>query len=278
MQRAQKRRRLLRRGLSLLGLLAAVVLIVVLVGSNGGNKHHASGTTSTTSSTSSTTTSTQAPPTTTALQSSPVAPSCPSAHETKRLVWFTKAPPNCIPKQAVYLATFKTSVGDFTVRMPAASSYAAVNNFVFLARWNFYNGTFFHRIIPGFVIQGGDPTGTGYGGPHHFPGYEFTGNYPPASCKTKAGAACYQPGDFVMANSNSNPQTQNASTDGSQFFVVLPGGQTQLNTEPTYTIFGKVQSGMSVVEQIGKDGSSQGTPTTKIYLDSVTVQQLTPKA
>lgn len=271
MQRAQKKRRWIRRSLSLLGLLAAIVLIVVLVGSNGSKKPSAAGT-STSTSTSSTT---QAPPTTAALQSSAVAPSCPSAHETKRLVWFTKAPPNCIPKTAVYLATFKTSVGDFTVRMPAASSYAAVNNFVFLARWNFYNGTFFHRIIPGFVVQGGDPTGTGYGGPHHYPGYEFTGNYPPESCKTKpSGPSCYKVGDFVMANSNSNPQKQNASTDGSQFFIVLPGGQSQLNTEPTYTIFGKVQSGMSVVEQIGKDGTQAGTPKVKIYVNSVTVQQV----
>jgi cyclophilin family peptidyl-prolyl cis-trans isomerase len=159
--------------------------------------------------------------------------------------------------------------------MDASKSYAAVNNFVFLTQWNYYNGTFFHRVIPGFVIQGGDPTGTGSGGPHAYPGYSFTGNYPPDSCKTKATAACYQPGDFVMANSNSSASTtQNASTDGSQFFVVLSGGQTQLNSEPTYTLFGKVTSGIAVVNKIGLDGTSAGTPTVKVYVLKVTLKQI----
>jgi cyclophilin family peptidyl-prolyl cis-trans isomerase len=181
----------------------------------------------------------------------------------------------------VWDATFDTSLGNYVIEMDAASSYAAVNNFVFLAEWNYYNGTFFHRVIPGFVIQGGDPAGTGTGIPagskqtQGFPGYSFTGNFPPDSCKTKVTSACYQPGDFVMANSNPKGQTsQNASTDGSQFFVVLPGGQTQLNSEPTYTLFGKVTSGMSVVEAIGKDGTSGGTPTVKVYLLKVTLKQV----
>jgi cyclophilin family peptidyl-prolyl cis-trans isomerase len=152
--------------------------------------------------------------------------------------------------------------------MPAAASFAAVNNFVFLARYQYYNGTFFHRVIPGFVVQGGDPTGTGTGGPHGYPGYSFTGNTPPASCKTKQSqAACYQPGDIALANSTG------PSTDASQFFFVLPGGQTTLNTEPNYTIFGHVVSGMNVVDKIGADGSSSGTPTVTVYLLSVTVSR-----
>ncbi len=265
MQRATKRRRMLRRGASLLALVVFVVLIVVLVGSNGGHKKSAAKSSSTTTTTT----------TTTALQSAAVAPTCPSGHERKRLVWFTKAPPNCIGKSSVWEATFNTTAGKFVISLPAARSYAAVNNFVFLARWNYYNDTYFHRVIPGFVVQGGDPTGTGYGGPHHYPGYQFTGNYPPLSCKTKPqGPLCYAPGDFVMANSNPNPQSQNASTDGSQFFIVLPGGQKVLNGEPTYTIFGKVISGMSVVEQIGKDGSASGTPNVKVDVKSVTVRQV----
>ena len=154
------------------------------------------------------------------------------------------------------------------VRMPAAASFAAVNNFVFLARWQYFNGTFFHRVIPGFVVQGGDPTGTGSGGPHGFPGYEYTGNTPPASCTKKPDqAACYQPGDLALANS------AGPTTDSSQFFFVLPGGQTTLNGEPNYTIFGKVVSGLSVMEKIGSYGSSSGTPTVKVYLLSVTVKR-----
>jgi cyclophilin family peptidyl-prolyl cis-trans isomerase len=163
--------------------------------------------------------------------------------------------------------------------MPAAASFAAVNNFVFLADYQYYNGTFFHRVVPGFAVQGGDPTGLGTGGAvvggksgeakYGFPGYEFTGNTPPASCATKPSqAACYQPYDLVMAN------TGHATSDGSQFFFVLPGGQTQLS--PLYTIFGKVTSGTSVVDRIGALGgpAPTGTPKVKIYLLSVTVKQI----
>jgi len=189
---------------------------------------------------------------------------------------FKTAPPPCIAATSVWDATFKTSLGDIVVQMPAASSFKAVNNFVFLARYQYYNGTFFHRVIPGFVVQGGDPTGTGTGGAtgaglmkYGYPGYQFTGNTPPASCKTKpTQAGCYVPGDLALANS------AGPSTDSSQFFFVLPGGQTTLNGEPNYTNFGHVISGMNVVEKIGADGSSSGTPNVKVYLLSVTMKQI----
>jgi cyclophilin family peptidyl-prolyl cis-trans isomerase len=175
----------------------------------------------------------------------------------------------CISANSVWDATFKTSVGDIVVEMPAASSLAAVNNFVFLARYEYYNGIFFQRVIPGFVVQGGDPTGDGHGGPHGFPGYSFTGNTPPATCTTKSTqASCYKPYDLALANSTG------PSTDGGQFFFVLPGGQRTLNSEPTYTIFGHVVQGMDVVAKIGADGSSSGTPAVKVYLLSVTVKQI----
>ncbi|MHB1986392.1 MAG: peptidylprolyl isomerase [Acidimicrobiales bacterium] len=266
LQKAKARRRQVRRGLSLVVLILVVILLVVLIGSSSSKKLK-------TASPSPKTTTT----TTTVAAVTGSVPTCPSAKETTRIIVFTKAPPDCIAKTSVWDATFDTSLGKFVVEMNAATSYAAVNNFVFLARWNYYAGTFFHRIIPGFVVQGGDPTGTGTGGPHHDPGYQFTGNFPPLSCKTKPVAAlCYEPGDFVMANSNPSPQVQNASTDGSQFFIVLPGGQTQLNTEPTYTLFGKVISGMAVVDKIGSDGTSSGTPKVKVYVLSVKVTQTKP--
>jgi cyclophilin family peptidyl-prolyl cis-trans isomerase len=202
----------------------------------------------------------------------------PATGSAKRVVLFTQAPPDCIPTTSVWDATFATNLGKIVVQMPAASSYKAVNNFVFLARYHFYDGTFFHRVIPGFVVQGGDPTGTGTGGAgtgtglkekYGYPGYQFTGNTPPAGCKTNANlTGCYQPGDLALANS------QGPSTDSSQFFFVLPGGQTTLNTEPNYTNFGHVISGMNVVEKIGADGSSSGTPTVKVYLLTVTVTQV----
>jgi cyclophilin family peptidyl-prolyl cis-trans isomerase len=150
--------------------------------------------------------------------------------------------------------------------MDAAKSYAAVNNFVFLALYHYYDGTFFHRVIPGFMDQGGDPAGTGTGGPKHYPGYEFTGNTPPASCSAKKD--CYATGDIAMANSNG------PNTDGSQFFIIVPGGAAQLS--PEYTDFGHVTSGLSVVEAINALGTpgETGTPKAKVYITSITLQKL----
>jgi len=268
-------------------LIAALVIVGIVLLVNSSSTRSAKTTTTTTSSTtvpaSSTTSSTVPPttfptPTTQPLTTSAVVPTCPpTTGSTTRVVLFTQAPPTCISATSVWDATFKTSLGDIVVRMPAASSFAAVNNFVFLADYQFYNGTFFHRVMPGFVVQGGDPTGTGTGGAtgkpgpmeYGYPGYRFTGNTPPVTCTVKPSqAACYTAGDLALANSGE------PSSDGSQFFFVLPGGQITLNGEPNYTILGKVVSGMSVVDKIGADGSSSGTPTVRVYLLSVTVRQI----
>jgi cyclophilin family peptidyl-prolyl cis-trans isomerase/type II secretory pathway pseudopilin PulG len=286
-QRQQKRRKNLRRFLTYGGLVAVIIIVVVLIQTSGGGKRP-SASKPTTTTTATTTTSTFPVPTTQPLTKTAVAPVCPPAKGSKtRVVLFTHAPGDCIPKTSVWTATFVTSVGNFVAKMQAARSYAAVNNFVFLARYQYFNGTFFHRVVKNFVIQGGDPAGTGTGGAgtgsgvlkqFGYPGYEFTGNYPPKSCTTKVTSACYQTGDLVEANRNPNAQQQNASTDGSQFFVVLPGGASTLNTEPTYTIFGKVVSGLSVVEKIGSYGapssSQTGAPTKRIYLLKVVVAEL----
>ncbi len=264
--RKLKRRKTLRRSLAFGGLVVAIIVIVVLIQTSPSKKHHpaAAGKSSTTT--------TLAPSSTTTTTTTLVAAAatCPPATGSKqRVLLFKSAPPDCIPRNSDWDATFTTSAGNFVVRMDAADSYAAVNNFVFLARYQYYNGTFFHRVIPGFVVQGGDPTGTGTGGPQHLPGYEFTGNTPPQSCKTKPSAACYQPGDIAMAN------TGTPTTNGSQFFFVLPGGQKTLDTEPLYTDFGHVTSGFNVVEKIGKEGSSSGTPTTRVFVATVTVKEVT---
>jgi cyclophilin family peptidyl-prolyl cis-trans isomerase len=158
----------------------------------------------------------------------------------------------------VFDATVKTDVGTFVFRMDTATSPVAVNNFVFLARYHFYDGIIFHRVIPGFVVQGGDPTGTGAGGP----GYSFTGNTPPASCTAKGD--CYATGDVALAND------KNPTSDGSQFFIVVPGGAGSL--QDNYTLIGKVTSGMNVVNAIAADGSSSGTPTKTHHMISVTIQ------
>jgi cyclophilin family peptidyl-prolyl cis-trans isomerase len=277
-EKDRKRRRNTRRGIGAV-LVAAVIVLIVFLVSGSTNKGSTTTTTTATSTTvpsSSTTSSTTVPPTTfatpttQALTSTPVVPTCPPASgSSTRVVWFTKAPPPCIPATSTWDATFSTSVGNIVVKMPAGASFAAVNNFVFLALYQYFNGTYFHRVIPGVVVQGGDPTGLGTGGPHGYPGYSFTGNTPPASCKTNPNqSACYQPFDLALANSTG------PSSDASQFFFVLPGGQTVLNGEPNYTIFGKVVSGESVVEKIATYGSGTGIPKVKVYLLGVSVKQI----
>jgi len=265
-QRQRKRRTTLRRFVYGIVLVVVIVGIVVLIQTSGGGKKKAASTTTN----STTTTSTYPVPSTLPLTTKAVVPACPpAAGSSVRVVWFTKAPPDCVGKTSVWDATFETSLGNFVVQMDAAKSYAAVNNFVFLAGWQYYNGTFFHRVIPGFVVQGGDPTGLGSGGPHQFPGYSYTGNTPPQSCiKDPVGPDCYKIGDIAAAN------TGKATSNGSQFFVVIPGGQTTLNTEPNYTDFGKVISGLSIVEKIGADGTAGGTPKVKVYLLKVTAKQI----
>jgi cyclophilin family peptidyl-prolyl cis-trans isomerase len=285
----QRKRRTTMRRIGTFALIAVVIVgIVFAIQLSGHPKKKVAGGTTTTTKAATTTSSSTVPtstfpvPSTLPLTTTAVPPTCAPAGTTKRVVLFSKAPPDCIGKTSVWDATFDTSLGNYTVEMDAASSYAAVNNFVFLAQWNYFNGTFFHRVIPGFVVQGGDPAGTGTGVPTGskqtvpFPGYSFTGNFPPESCTKTVTSVCYQPGDLVMANSNSATGTQNASTDGSQFFVVLPGGQTTLNGEPTYTIFGKVISGLSIVEKIGADGSAGGTPKVKVYVLKLTVKEVKP--
>jgi cyclophilin family peptidyl-prolyl cis-trans isomerase len=172
----------------------------------------------------------------------------------------------CVAANSVFDATFVTDVGTFVARLTTATSPAAVNNFVFLARYHFYNGIIFQRVIPGFMIQGGDPTESGNGGP----GYTFTGNTPPSSCVAKGD--CYATGDIALANSTSSP-----SSDESQFFIVVPGGAAKLADD--YTVVGKVTTGISVVEKIAADGNSNPTangspPKVTHHMISVTVQQI----
>jgi cyclophilin family peptidyl-prolyl cis-trans isomerase len=177
---------------------------------------------------------------------------------------FTDAPPMCISSKATYDATVKTDVGTFVIAMPAAASLQAVDNFVFLAGYRFFDGTIFHRVIRGEFAQGGDPTGTGKGGP----GYAWTGNTPPASCWAKKD--CYPGWSVAYAN------TTGPSTNGSQFFIVVPGGGTGL--QPDYTLFGTVVKGRAVVAKIVADGGSPasevGTPAVVHHIISVRITKV----
>jgi len=184
---------------------------------------------------------------------------CPSDPKTnletlsshKNLHW-SQAPATTIDPSKNYVATVKTDVGTFEMTLYPTESAAAVNSFVFLADHAFYNCVIFHRVIPSFVVQGGDPTGTGTGGP----GYEFTASGPPTASNT---SQQYPIGAVAMANSN-QPSTTTPTTNGSQFFIVTGSQGEQL--PPDYVLFGKVTKGMSVVDEISKDGSQAGVPPT----------------
>lgn len=125
-----------------------------------------------------------------------------------------------------YIVTLKTSEGDIEIALNAKETPITVNNFVYLVKNNFYNKTVFHRVIKGFMVQGGDPTGTGSGGPgYKFDDEKFSGEY------TR--------GTVAMANSGAN-------TNGSQFFIM----HEDVPLSPDYVIFGKVIKGMDVVDKI----------------------------
>jgi cyclophilin family peptidyl-prolyl cis-trans isomerase len=142
------------------------------------------------------------------------------------------APPAMtIDAKKKYTAVLDTSLGSFKVELFASESPKTVNNFVFLARQKYYDGVIFHRIIKTFMIQGGDPTGTGCGGP----GYQFEDELPVKHS--------YEVGTLAMANAGPN-------TNGSQFFVCSGTDARFLDQQPNYTQFGKVVEGMETVQKI----------------------------
>jgi cyclophilin family peptidyl-prolyl cis-trans isomerase len=143
-----------------------------------------------------------------------------------------------------YFATIKTSLGDMKIQLFANESPKTVNNFVFLAKEHFYDGVIFHRIIKGFMVQTGDPLGTGVGGP----GYKFADELPPKHS--------YEPGIVAMANAGPN-------TNGSQFFICNGVNCKSLDEHPNYTQFGKVVEGMDVLDKLSSVPvvmSSNGEP------------------
>ncbi|MCC6498976.1 MAG: peptidylprolyl isomerase [Anaerolineales bacterium] len=154
-----------------------------------------------------------------------------------------------------YFATVKLAKGgEFTLELFADRAPLAVNNFVFLARDGFYNGVTFHRVIDGFMAQGGDPTGSGSGGP----GYSFADEF-------ESGLKFDKPGLLAMANAGPN-------TNGSQFFITFD--QTPW-LDGLHTIFGQVVEGMDVVNEIARREPGSATPGDIIETITITEE---PKA
>ena len=166
-----------------------------------------------------------------------------------------KPPTGKLDAHKTWTATLKTSCGSFTIRLGVKDSPHTTASFVSLARSHFYDNTTFHRIVPGFVIQGGDPTATGTGGP----GYSVV-DRPPST-------AHYALGTVAMAKTRTEP----AGTSGSQFFVVT--GDASFLT-PDYALLGKVVKGMAVVTRIGKLGNASdpnGTPTRVVVVRRISI-------
>ena len=154
----------------------------------------------------------------------------------------------------IYDVTLDTNCGSFTFRLDVTDSPKTTASFVSLVRRHYFIGTIFHRIIPGFVIQGGDPTGTGTEGP----GYT-TVDKPPASAK-------YTEGVVAMAKT----QTEAAGTAGSQFFVVI--GPDAASLTPDYALLGKVTKGLDVAKRIGNFGDpNTGQPLRLVEIEKATV-------
>jgi cyclophilin family peptidyl-prolyl cis-trans isomerase len=153
-------------------------------------------------------------------------------------------PSGALDTSKAYTARFKTERGDITVKLFADQAPLTVENFVNLARARFYDGTTFHRVIPGFMAQGGDPTGTGRGGP----GYEFGDEFSPALRHDGAG---------VLSMANAGP-----GTNGSQFFITF-GATPHLDGK--HSVFGRVTDGMDVLLSIReRDPSRDPNPGDRI--------------
>ena len=144
---------------------------------------------------------------------------------------FNDVPEFGIDPSKRYTATMDTSMGQMVIALDPIKAPNTVNNFVFLAGYKYFDGIIFHRIINGFVCQGGDPTGTGRGGP----GYRFEDELP------KAGQ--YQIGSVAMANAGPN-------TNGSQFFLI--SGPSGASLTPQYALFGQIIKGLDVLDQMQK--------------------------
>ena len=186
---------------------------------------------------------------------------CSSEGDTKlpKTTKWSTPPPMSIDTAKTYKAVFDTSLGKFEIELLDNESPITVNNFVFLARQGYYDGTVFHRIMREFMIQGGDPTGTGSGSP----GYRFADELPPKHS--------YEPGIVAMANSGAN-------TNGSQFFICTGYQAKSLDNYPNYTQFGRVTSGMDVVCKIASvpvglnsSGNEMSRPINPPKINTITI-------
>lgn len=253
-----RRRHQLRQVLVVVGTVFAAGLLIYLLGSRGDNDQAAttSSTASSNAATTAVTTVAVAQATSTALFRSQTTACGKTLPSEPKLMSFTQAEDQAISPDAIVTATLATSCGEIVLTLDQKAAPKTVNSFVFLARQGYYEGAPFHRVIAGFMAQGGDPTGTGSGGP----GYSLPDeNLPTATPGYPRGLA-------AMANSGPN-------TSGSQFFLMLADTPLPAN----YSVFGKVTSGLETLDAIAQlpvgptDRGEQSRPLQSVYIEKVTV-------
>jgi cyclophilin family peptidyl-prolyl cis-trans isomerase len=172
---------------------------------------------------------------------------------------FAGPPPMRIDETALYRMTIQTSCGDIVIEMDPSVAPETVNSFVFLAKHDYFDGQYVHRIATSIdVIQTGDPTGTGSGGPGYTIPDELTGD------------ETYGPGTVAMANTGA------PDSGGSQFFVIVGPKGHGLDDQASYTVFGHVVEGLDVAKEIFgfAPGSGDGQPTEAVYIEDVTIEAL----
>ena len=181
-------------------------------------------------------------------------PECPAVDgSSPRQTSFDGPMPMCIDPEKRYSASMDTTLGTIVIALNAAAAPNTVNNFVSLARYHYYDGLGFHRIIQGFMCQGGCPEGSGRGGP----GYRFDDELP------KAGQ--YELGSVAMANAGPN-------TNGSQFFII--SGPSGVGLPPAYALFGKVVAGLDIVDSMEKVRTGGGDrPVDDVVINSITITE-----
>ena len=163
---------------------------------------------------------------------------------------FDEPPAPMLEDGVTYTATVQTNCGTIVMELDPEAAPTAANSFVFLARESFFDGLIFHRAVPGFVIQGGDPAGNGTGGP----GYSFEDELPDTP---------YEIGDLAMANAGPD-------TNGSQFFIVT-GDASQL--PPSFSRFGRVTEGLDVAIGIESLGDVSQVPVERVVIESIEISE-----
>ena len=263
---ARRKRLIIRGAILLVVFIAGAFLVSQVFGSDDDDSAVSAGTTAagagtTAAGASTTAASTETTSGTTATTATTIpggaitgeTPCPPADGSADRITTFEQAPPMCIDPSKTYTADVKTNFGDFTIEFDAEQAPNTVNNFVVLSRYHYYDGVSCHRVVPNFVIQCGDPDGTGAGGP----GYTFDDELPEEGQ--------YELGSLAMANSGPN-------TNGSQFFVISGPDGTQL--PPQYSLFGQVTEGLdTTIAAIAALGQADETPSEPVQIQSVTITE-----